>query len=232
MTLDRKISLITGGASGLGREIAQQLMSRGSIIVLADVNAERLDEVRKELSVDLVVAGDVSVEDDIVRMYQAVTDHYGRLDVAINNAGIGLSVPIVNSSIDQFEQLVGVNLRGVYLGTREAMKIIGNQHEGTVVNISSGMVRVPGYPNLSLYSLSKAGVENLTQCVAREYQQEEGIRLFTVLPGRMKTELHERMFPGYPEKRLLRPEVIAKKVVDLVEGASFIPSGSSFDLYL
>jgi NAD(P)-dependent dehydrogenase (short-subunit alcohol dehydrogenase family) len=232
MTLERKVALITGGASGLGREIARELISRGSTIVLADVNTERLEEAKKELGIDLVVNGDVSVEEDVVRVYQAVMDHYGRLDLAINNAGIGVSVPVIETSVEQFEQLVGVNLRGVYLGTREAMKIIGDQQEGTVVNISSGMVRVTGYANLSLYSLSKAGIENFTQCVAREYQEEEGIRLFTVLPGRMKTNLHESMFPGYPEKRLLQPEVIAKQVVDLVEGARSIPTGSSFDLYM
>ena len=130
------------------------------------------------------------------------------------------------STTSDFENVIGSNLRGTYLCTREAVKIM---IQGTIINISSGMIKVPGYAKLGLYSMSKAGIEQFTQCVAKEYPH---LKLFTALPGRMNTQLHKQMFPGYPENRLLDPKIVAGKIVRLIEGAQYIESGTSFELYL
>ena len=227
MTLDGKLALVTGGARGLGKEIAQVLVQRNAKVAINDING---DELRRT-AVSIGTTGylcDISREQDVLEMYEKIRQDFGQLDILVANAGVGLSRNLVDSSSDDFDYLVNTNLRGTFLCIREALKIMVGK--GTIVTISSGMIRVPGYASLGLYGLSKAGIENLTQCVAKEYPDSD-LRAFTVLPGRMDTSLHQRMFPGYPTQRLMHPRTVAEKVVKLIEGAKYIESGMSFELY-
>jgi len=224
MTLDGKIALVTGGASGLGKEIARTLVQRGANVAINDINENELRQTAESIGATGYLC-DVSKEEDVLDMYEKIRRDYGQIDILVANAGVGLSKRVVDSTCDDFDYLVGTNLKGIFLCVRESLRMM--EGKGTIVTISSGMVRVPGYVDLGLYGLSKAGIENLTQCVAKEYPD---LRAFTVLPGRMDTSLHQNMFPDYPMQRLMQPGTVAEKIVNLIERAD-IKSGMSFELY-
>jgi len=230
MTFDGKVVLITGAGTGLGRELARALLERKARVVLNDLD-EFVYAVQEELKGAFAIPADVSNEQEVRRLYENLYDEYGCLDVAICNAGIGLSKPLIETTLDDFDQVINVNLKGTYLCNREALKFMGHQKQGTLINISSGSIRTQGYPHLGIYCASKAGVEALTKCVAREYEHVSNLRVYGVLPGRMNTKLHQKMFPGFPEEKLLNPSFVAEEIVKQLLGEPRPETGKLIEIY-
>ena len=209
--LKGKNVLVTGGTSGIGQAIAVRFAEYGANVAInylrrpeyageteAKVHA-CVKEVRQMGVRDVLVGGDVSREDDVVRMFEDAVDQLGGLDVLVNNAGIQISRPSHELSADDFDKVLAVNLRGAFLCAREAIRrFLERATPGAIVNISSVHQLIPK-PNYLGYSASKGGMQNLTRTLALEYA-ERGIRVNAVGPGATVTPIN-RAWVDDPVKR-------------------------------
>jgi glucose 1-dehydrogenase len=209
--LKDKNVLVTGGTSGIGQSIAVRFAEYGANVAINYLRrpeeAEETEEqvhacvrrVRETGVRDVLVQGDVSKEDEVVRMVEDTVSQLGGLDVLVNNAGIQISRPSHELSSDDFDKVLAVNLRGAFLCAREAIKrFVGMDTPGAVINVSSVHQRIPK-PNYLGYSVSKGGMQNLTTTLALEYAGK-GIRVNGIGPGATITPIN-RAWVDDPVKR-------------------------------
>ena len=209
--IEGKNVLVTGGSSGIGQAIAVRFAEYGANVAInylrqPEEAAETEEQVhacvgkvRREGVKDVLVQGDVSNEDDVVRMVADAARGLGGIDVLVNNAGIQISRPTEELSSEHFDRVLGVNLRGSFLCAREAIRhFLAEEKPGSIVNISSvhQLIPKPGYLG---YSASKGGMQNLTRTLALEYAGR-GIRVNGVGPGATVTPIN-RAWIDDPEKR-------------------------------
>jgi len=230
-------AIVTGGGSGIGREAAVRFGEEGANVVVADVNVDGSEEtaelVREAGGDATVIETDVSDPADVEAMVDAAVETYGGLDYAFNNAGIeGESEPAGEHPLDNWKQVIDVNLKGVYLCMRYELPAMLESGGGSIVNTSSiaGLVAFPG---LSPYVASKHGVIGLTKTAAVEYSRE-GVRVNAISPGVIDTpmvqrseeddpEMMEQVTAATPIGRLGAPEEIGDAAVWLCsEDASFV----------
>jgi glucose 1-dehydrogenase len=209
--LKGKNVLVTGGTSGIGQAIAVRFAEYGANVAInylrrpeeAADTEERVHacvaQVQQMGVRDVLVQGDVSKEDDVVRMFEDTVDKLGGLDVLVNNAGIQISRPSHELSAEDFDKVLAVNLRGAFLCAREAIKrFLAAGTPGVVINISSVHQLIPK-PNYLGYSTSKGGMQNLTRTLALEYAGQ-GIRVNAIGPGATITPIN-RAWVDDPVKR-------------------------------
>ena len=209
--LEGKNVLVTGGSSGIGQAIAVRFAEYGANVAInylrqpeeATGTEEQVHacvrNVQRTGVRDVLVGGDVSNEDDVVRMVGEAAEALGGIDVLVNNAGIQISRPTEELSSADFDKVLAVNLRGSFLCAREAIRhFLGDEKAGSIVNISSvhQIIPKPGYLG---YSASKGGMQNLTRTLALEYAAR-GIRVNGVGPGATVTPIN-RAWIDDPEKR-------------------------------
>jgi glucose 1-dehydrogenase len=199
--LKGKNVLITGGTSGIGQAIAVRFAEFGANVAI-NYRSRPEDAAETEQQVeacvarvqrmgvkDVIVRGDVSKEEDAVSMLEDTIEKLGGLDVLINNAGIQISRPSHELSAEDFDRVLGVNLRGSFLCAREAIKhFLAEDKPGVIINISSVHQRIPK-PNYLGYSVSKGGMQNLTTTLALEYAGQ-GIRVNAIGPGATITPIN------------------------------------------
>jgi glucose 1-dehydrogenase len=208
--LKSKNVLVTGGTSGIGQAIAVRFAEFGANVAInyrsrpedaADTEQQVeacVAKVQRMGVKDVIVRGDVSKEEDVVGLFGETVDKLGGLDVLINNAGIQISRPSHELSADDFDRVLGVNLRGAFLCAREAIKhFLAENKPGVITNISSVHQRIPK-PNYLGYSVSKGGMQNMTTTLALEYAGQ-GIRVNAVGPGATITPIN-RAWVDDPEK--------------------------------
>jgi NAD(P)-dependent dehydrogenase (short-subunit alcohol dehydrogenase family) len=195
MILQDKVALVTGGASGIGRATAIALGAAGAKVVFCDrpnVEGEETADLIRETGAEcLFVKADVSSELDVQALVQKAISTYGRLDCAFNNAGIDLAVkPLHEQSIENFDKIMSVNTRGLFLCMKYEIQQMLTQGSGAIVNNSStnGLVALPG---ISPYVASKHAVMGLTRSAALDYAKQ-GIRINAVNPGPIATDLMAR----------------------------------------
>jgi glucose 1-dehydrogenase len=209
--LRNKNVLVTGGSSGIGQAIAVRFAEYGANVAInylrqPDEARETEDQVhaciakvQREGVQDVLVRGDVSQEDDVVRMVGETIEGLGGLDILVNNAGIQISRPSEELDSAAFDKVIAVNLRGSFLCAREAIKhFLAADKPGVIINISSVHQLIPK-PNYLGYSTSKGGMQNLTRTLALEYAAK-GIRVNGVGPGATVTPIN-RAWIDDPEKR-------------------------------
>jgi glucose 1-dehydrogenase len=209
--LKGKNVLVTGGTSGIGQAIAVRFAEYGANVAInylrtpdeATDTEERVNacvaSVRQMGVRDVLVQGDVSKEDDVVAMFDDAIDRLGGIDVLINNAGIQISRPSHELSVEEFDNVIAVNLRGSFLCAREAIKhYLENETPGVILNISSVHQLIPK-PNYLGYSASKGGMLNLTRTLALEYAKDD-IRVNAIGPGATVTPIN-RAWIDDPVKR-------------------------------
>jgi NAD(P)-dependent dehydrogenase (short-subunit alcohol dehydrogenase family) len=184
-----KVALVTGGASGIGREIARCYVDEGARVVLGDRNATLLAEAAKELGAVAIGAEmDVTREGDLERAVALAVSQFGSLDIGVNCAGLGVSVPLTEQTEAQWDTVVDVCLKGVFLSMKhEARRMVAAGRGGVIVNIASINARQPA-EGLSAYCAAKAGVEMLTRCAAMELGPR-GVRVVGIGPGLIDTPL-------------------------------------------
>ena len=197
---DNKHVLVTGASSGIGSAIAVRFAQEGANVAINyghdEIGAEATmnlveratAEVPGRKRTHLIVRADVSVETDVKRMFGTVLDAWGRLDVLINNAGIQKISPSEAVPAEDFDRVLGVNLRGTFLCAREAVRQFLSQGGGVIVNDSSVHQEIPRPQYLS-YAISKGGLEQLTRTLALEYA-DRGIRVNAVGPGAIATPIN------------------------------------------
>ncbi len=229
-----KTAIITGGGSGFGREVALKLAKKGVNITVVDISKENGEEtVRlcKDLGVKAIfVQADVSKVEDVRRYVKETIDSFGKIDLFFNNAGIsGSGVKTVECSIEEFNNIVDVNLKGVFYGLKFVISEMLKTGGGVVVNTAS-LGGVVGIPTLGAYSATKHAVVGLTKVIAGEYGREN-IRINAIAPGTNETpmvmaypkEAIEQMAEAVPMGRLGQPHEVADVVCFLLsEESSYI----------
>lgn len=203
--------LVTGASTGIGRAIAIRFGVEGADVVInygrskgeAEKTAEQVAHAQRSAghtsAQRLIVQADVSKESDVNGMFQKVVREFGRIDVLINNAGIQKETPSHESATEDFDKILGVNLKGAYLCSRQAIQhFLSREGGGVIVNDSSVHEIIPKPMYLS-YSISKGGMENLTKTLALEYA-DRGIRVNAVGPGAIVTPIN-RAWTDDPKRR-------------------------------
>jgi NAD(P)-dependent dehydrogenase (short-subunit alcohol dehydrogenase family) len=236
-----KAALITGAASGIGLATAEFFCREGAAVVLADTQAERAEEAAGRLRGDghraVAVRMDVTRSDDVRAAVEAAVRAFGRLDVLFANAGIGYTGELVDTSDEDWDAVMAVNARGVFLSCREAVRqMLAQRPAGGAVVINGSISGLVGIPGQAPYAPSKGAVVEMTRQLAVEYARR-GVRVNCVCPGTVDTPVLRRamamsadpqafldmLVAGHPIGRIGRPEEIAAAVAFLAsDEASFI----------
>lgn len=190
-----RVAIVTGGTRGIGRAVAQCLAEDGASVVVSGLDATRLAAATRELEglgvPVLGVVADVSRREDVERLVDQTKERFARIDVLVNNAGITRDALLVRMKDEDWDRVLEVNLRGAFLMTRAATKVMMRQKAGRIINISSaaGAMGNPGQAN---YSAAKAGLIGLTKSAARELARW-GILVNAVAPGLIETDMATAM---------------------------------------
>ena len=219
--LKDRVIYITGGASGLGREIALQSAALGAKVAISDMHPERLEQPRADLAEIagdcLAIKSDVTDEADVARSVAEIVGTWGQLDTVVNSAGVYYFGPIEDTPIAELDRVYNVNVRGLYLVCREAARVMLPKASGHIINIAS-IAAERGVVGESVYSSSKWAVRGLGACLALELGPK-GIRVTTVFPGGMDTTFWEhepRMQTGeWNAANMLRGGDVAQAVVQI-----------------
>ena len=202
MNLNDKVVIVTGAGSGIGWGIAERFANEGARIVIAEIDREsgqRLEtRLRESGHYALFVQTNVSREDDVRRVVGEAVRAFGRLDVMINNAGVNFVKPLLNTTLDDWDHVIGVDLRGTFLGCKYAIEQFLQQGDGgNIVNISS-VHSLSTLPNAAPYAAAKGGVTQLTRSFAIEFGRQ-GIRVNAVCPGLTDTQIWQDLRASGPD---------------------------------
>lgn len=237
-----KCAIITGAASGIGRATALLFANEGAVVILMDRDvtggAKVLEEINTAGGRALLVEGDVTRSGDCIRVVDTATGSHGRLDALVNNAGIIRRASVVETEEAEWDQVVAVNLKSVYLMSRYAVPVMASGGGGAIVNISSGWGLVGGRA-AAAYCASKGAVVNLTRAMALDHAAQ-GIRVNCVCPGDtdtamlrdearqlgVETERFLQEAAGRPLARIGQPEDIARAILFLVSDEALFVTGA------
>ena len=237
--LQSKVALITGAASGIGRASALRFAQEGARVVVVDIQDAAGEAVVAAISQAggdaCFTHGDVSRAEDAKAMIEAALARYGRLDILFNNAGVGKHIPFDDLTEAEWDRIVDINLRGVFLGCRYGVPALKRAGGGAILNTAS-QAGLQGHPNNQAYCAAKAGVINFTRSLAKDLARHN-IRVNAICPGGTETPMLRDYTPAgespdyvariiaprNPFGRLARPEEIAAAALFLVsEEASFV----------
>ena len=220
--LDGKICIITGGGRGIGKATAEKFSGEGATVIIAE-NDEKTGHSAADTLKGKFIKTDVSNQESVNVLFQSVMDAYTRVDVLVNNAGILMDSTLTKMDEDQFDSVINVNLKGVYLCGRAAADIMKEQGSGVILNASS-VVAHNGNFGQTNYVATKSGVIGMTKVWARELGKD-GVRVNAVAPGFIKTEMTAQM----PEKiiKMMGEKVPVKRwgeVDDVANAYCFLAS--------
>ncbi len=221
----KPVAIVTGAARGIGKEVATTLAERGYAIAANDLEAPKATVAETG---GIPIPGDVSDEESVRRMVEAVMERFGRVDVLVNNAGISAILPAEETSTELWKRTLDINLTGPFLMCREFGKVMLEKRSGSIVNISS-VAGLLGISDRAAYNASKHGLVGLTRTLAGEWGGR-GVRVNAVCPGWVKTEMDEedQSGGGYvdsditgrtPMNRFAKPEDIANAVAFLADSS-------------
>lgn len=233
MNFEGKVIIVTGASSGIGAETARHLAKLGGSLALVGRSAYRLSEVAEEIEnagypAPFVISADVTK--DAERIIEETVEHYDKLDVLINNAGVGAIAPIMNTEIEDYDRLMDTNLRSVFVLTKLAVPHL-EKTQGNIVNVSSvaGFVPVTSQP---VYSVTKAALNHFTECAAVEFGPKH-IRVNAVNPGLIDTPflkyagLEEEQIQDILENGSKFPVERFGNVVDIANAIAYLASDSA-----
>ena len=210
-----KVVVITGASRGIGRAIAERFAREGASVVLAGRDAALLGEVAKNIQARRgkahAVVCDVTQEADVQRLMQEAMQRFNGLDVMINNAGVMVARHLIDTTTDEYDHVLDTNLKGVYLGCREAFKIMKGRGGGVIINMSS-VAGKEAWAGLGLYSASKFGLMGMTYALADEGSRFN-IKVSALCPGMVATDLAKSANLSTDE--LIQPDDVAEAALYL-----------------
>jgi 3-oxoacyl-[acyl-carrier protein] reductase len=213
-----QVALVTGGGRGIGRAVGKALAAAGAHVVVTARTRAEIEAVAREIAdaggQATAMPMDLADEASVRAVFTAVRARARRLDVLVNNAGIGFYGPVKDFAIEDLDRMVAVNLRGTFLCCQEAVRIMAPQKSGYIINISS-VVGIKGYPEQAGYAATKHAIMGLTKSLAVE-AREQGIRVSVILPGGVDTAMVREARPDLDPAILLQPEDIAQAVLYLL----------------
>lgn len=218
--LDGKVAIVTGASSGLGVAFAQAFAEAGADVVLGARRAEQLSStaalVQQAGRRACVRKTDVTDPEQCEQLVQAAISEFGRVDILINNAGVGTAVPATRETPDEFRKVVDINLNGSYWMAQSCARVM--QPGSSIINISSILGITTGGLPQAAYSASKAAIMGLTRDLAQQWGSRKGIRVNALAPGFFKSEMTDEYAPGYLESKL--PRVILGRLGNAAELAA------------
>jgi NAD(P)-dependent dehydrogenase (short-subunit alcohol dehydrogenase family) len=233
-SLNGRVAIITGAGQGIGRVFAKAFAAAGAIPVIAERNAVRGDAVAAEIAAAggraRAIATDVSDADSVAVMAKAVEQEFGRIDILINNAAIFSTLemrPFDQIPLAEWEEVLRVNVTGVFLTTRAVVGAMRRAKWGRIINMASGAVTL-GRPNYLHYIASKAALDGMTRSLARELGAH-GITVNAILPGATFTEIERKTVTPEQKERIIAMQCIARaeEPQDLVGTALFLASDAA-----
>ncbi|HXG36055.1 MAG TPA: glucose 1-dehydrogenase [Dehalococcoidia bacterium] len=241
--LEGKVAVITGAASGIGRASAILFAAEGAKVIAADWDEEKGRQVEQEIKESggsaQFIKVDVSKPEDVQRMINLAEETYGRLDVVFNNAGVeGQQALTADCSLENWERVININLKGVFLGMKYAIPVMLKNGGGSIINTAS-VAGLVGFVSIPAYCASKGGVIQLTRTAALEYAKQ-GIRVNAICPGVIATPMVERFAEQLgeagrqgleamePVGRMGKPEEVAEVAVFLASDESSFCTGAPF----
>lgn len=240
MTVENSIAVVTGGARGIGKGIGEVLAEKGATVVLADVDESKAQAAADELPGESMAVGvDVTDPAETEALAATVVDEYGRIDVLCANAGIFPSADLDEMTVDDWDEVLDVNAKGIFLSVQACLPAMRSQDYGRIVLTSSITGPMVGYPGWTHYAASKAAITGFMRTAAMEVADED-ITINAVLPGNIRTgglddlgeEYLDRMRASIPKGELGTPEDIGHAVAYLaseeagyVTGASLVVDG-------
>jgi NAD(P)-dependent dehydrogenase (short-subunit alcohol dehydrogenase family) len=235
--LDDKVAIVTGASSGLGVAFAQGLAEAGADVVLGARRADRLEQTAKLVRDAgrrvLTVQTDVADPDQCQALVDAAMAEFGRVDVLVNNAGVGTAVPATRETPEQFRSVIDVNLNGCYWMAQACGRVM--QPGSSIINVSSVLGITTGGLPQAAYSASKAGLNGLTRDLAQQWSDRKGIRVNSIAPGFFTSEMTDTYPDGYldqamqrvPARRKGDPAELAATVVFLASPAAGYITGQT-----
>jgi 2-deoxy-D-gluconate 3-dehydrogenase len=231
LSLEGKAALVTGGGGGLGGAMALALAQAGADIVLFDLSAEPMKKcatlIENENRRCVMATGDVRRLDDIEQAVQAVVTNFGRLDIAVNSAGVNIRKPALDYTEEDWSKIIDINLKGLYFCCLKEARVMKGQGAGRIINISS-LTSENGLPHRSIYGASKGGVTATSRIMAAEWAPF-GITVNCIGPGHMLTPLTETYFATSVGEKILSQIPLGRFGVsdDLAGAVVFLASEAS-----
>jgi len=232
MDLKNKVAIVTGSRRGIGKEIALALAKAGANVVVSDINLDDCNKVVEEIKAigkkGLAVKADVSNPEDLSQMINLTTEKFGKVDILVNNAGIYMQKSLTDVTEQDFDRVLDINLKGVFLCSKAAVPEMIKQGKGKIINITSIAGQV-GFANSSAYCASKGAIINMTRELALELAQYK-INVNAIGPGVIETDMtkellkdkatRETLLANIPLSRIGKPE-------DIANAALFLASDNS-----
>lgn len=237
--LDGKVAIITGGSSGIGKAIVKTYLDHGAKVTIVDVDEEALQETERELTKFkekvLLVKGDVTKVGNVRKAVNETVKKWKKIDVLVNNAGVSTISTLTEMTEEEWDYVLDINLKGMFLFTREVAKVMIEQEEGCIINLSSNNEEVPLAGQIH-YCVSKGGVKMMTRTVALELAPYN-IRVNAIAPGMTETaltkeilvipELKNAVLHQIPLGKIGKPEDIAKAAVFLASNYASWVTGAT-----
>jgi NAD(P)-dependent dehydrogenase (short-subunit alcohol dehydrogenase family) len=232
-------AIVTGSSRGIGKETAIILLKRGYNVVLCSRIQTDIDSTVREIkqmtnmNADHKIIGvrcDVSSCLEVDHLIKSTIDRFKSIDILINNAGIVYVKKLVDTSEDEWDRTIDINLKGTFLCTRAALPIMIGKRSGVIINVSSGAGKT-AFPNISAYCASKFGVIALTESLAWEVANYN-IRVMAICPGEVDTKMQQDIDKDYYRKnkqKMLLPSTVAKKIVEMILENQYL-SGQSVEI--
>ncbi|TNV10791.1 SDR family oxidoreductase [Buttiauxella sp. B2] len=234
--------LVTGAAAGLGNVIAANLLEQGFQVVLSDVNIERAQQAADSLDNGqgkvLAVGLDIRQPQDFERALAVTIDHFGRLDVLVNNAALTLATPVMDIDVEEFDRVISTNLRGTFVGCQTMGRYFAKQGYGRIINLASLAGQNGGTASGAHYAASKGGILTLTKIFARELSKS-GVTVNAIAPGPLDLPSVHALVPEdkmagllqmIPVGKLGEAEFVAHVVALLASPQASFVTGATWDI--
>jgi 3-oxoacyl-[acyl-carrier protein] reductase len=219
MVFKDKIAIVTGASKGIGKAIALALARQGAALAISARSKDELERTAAEIRQNgvkcLAFAGDMSKEDDIKRFVQSSIREYGSVHILINNAGMGYFKPVYELSTAEWDEMFNLNVRGLYITTRECLPHLRQSGESVIVNVAS-LAGKNFFVNGAGYAASKHAVLGFSRCLMLE-ERNNGIRVLAICPGSVDTSFSSRDDSDPKRQKILRPEDVADSILQMIQ---------------